>query len=364
MNDYENRLKDALTQATSDYRPADPHEAKQRFMKRFRRRRILLYSSSVALAGAAVAAIVLLVPAQITEREGALPPATVLERSISTIPVGDAPSGIAFGNEVVWVASSAEGRVERIGPLSNRVGRTYDVGGTPDDVAVGLGAAWVADADAGTVTRIEFGSKTGIPISVGEPGSGLDVAPGAGAVWVVSEPSGLFRIDPETEVVTPIDTGIEGPTDVAAGQGSVVVAGANELVMIDPETMQRTPLDVLDESSDRDLQMAEGAVWVADGEAGEVTRYDLVSGKSSEPVFVGGDFTAIASGEGAIWMITGNEGSSANLTRLDPVTGEILGGRVSIEGRPIDVTTGAGSVWVVSHDGDSVTRIDPNALPE
>lgn len=364
MNDFDDELRAALHSATSGYRPDDQHAAKQRFMTRFRRRRIALFAGSVALAGAAAAAAFFLVPAEITGRRDALPPATELEQPVGTIAVGDAPSGIAFGNGVVWVAGSADGTIERIGPLSNRVGRSYDIGGAPDDVAVGLGAAWAADSDAGTITKIGFGSDEGIPIVVGEPGAALDVAPGAGAVWVVSGSSGLFRIDPATNVATPVDTGIEGLTDVAAGQGSVVVAGAHHLVHIDPTTLQRTQMDVLEESSDRDLQMSEGAVWVADGDAGHVTRYDLVTFRSSDPIFVGGDFTAIASGEDAIWMLTGNDGSVANLTRIDPATGDIVGGRVSIGGRPVDVTTGAGSVWIVSYDSDSVTRIDPNSLPE
>jgi streptogramin lyase len=363
VNDFEKQLQDALKTATSGYRPEDPHLAKQRFMTRFRRRRIAFYSGSVALAGAAVAVAILVVPARLGGGGNPpLPPANELSQRLGAIEVGDSPTGIAYGDDAVWVTNSADGTMNRIGSLSNRIGFTYEVGGAPDDVAIGLGAAWVSDSDAGTVTKIPFGARSGTPLEVGEPGAGLDVAPGAGAVWVVSGGE-LFKIDPAANTVTPVDIGIEGLTDVAAGQGRVIVAGSTELASIDLSTLDAEPLAELDRSSNRDLQMSEGAVWVADGDAGEVTRYDLETGDASDPVFVGGDFTAIASGEGSIWMISGNDGADGNLTRIDPDTAEIVGGRVSIGGRPVDLTTGAGSVWVVSVDAGIVTRIDPNSLP-
>lgn len=366
MSDFDRRLQDALKGATSDYRPADPHAAKQRFMTRFRRRRVAIFSGSVALAGAAVAVAFLAVPAILRDRAvGTLPPATNLSpQELGAIDVGGEPSDVAFGGGVVWVSNPGSGQIQRIGPLSNEVGRTYEIAGTSDGIAIGLGAAWVSDASSGTVRRIPIAGNDIVEIQVAAPGALLDVAPGAGAVWVVAEGEGLFRIDGASNAVTPVDTGIDAPTDVAAGQGSVVVAGERALVRIDPTTLQRVNMDVLEPSTSRDLQMSEGAVWVADGDRGEVTRYDLETGRHSDPVFVGGDFAAIASGEGAIWIVSGNDGDVGNLTRLDPETGQVMGEPVGIDGHPVDVTTGAGSVWVISTEEAVVRRIDPNAMPE
>lgn len=366
MNDFDRRLQDALKGATSDYRPADPHEAKQRFMTRFRRRRIAFYSGSVALAGAAVAIAFVAVPGLLRESAvGTLPPATSLApQELGAIEVGGEPTDVAFGGGVVWVSNPGLDQIQRIGPLSNEVGRTYQVAGASDGIAIGLGAAWVSDTSTGMVRRIPIASNDIDEIQVGAPGILLDVAPGAGAVWVVAEGEGLFRIDADTYEVTPVDTGIDDPTDVAAGQGSVVVAGARALVRIDPTSLQPVTMDVLEPSTNRDLQMSEGAVWVADGDRGEVTRYDLDTSRHSDPVFVGGDFAAIASGEGAIWIVSGNDGEVGNLTRLDAESGEVSGTPVGIDGHPVDVTTGAGSVWVISTEEAVVRRIDPNAMPE
>jgi streptogramin lyase len=364
VNDFDDRLKDALKNATSDYRPSDPYEAKARFMSRFRRRRIALYGGSVALAGAAAIAAFLLLPEGLTSSSDELPPATQVPlRELSIVDVGDDPSGIAFGSDAVWVASRTAGTVQVIDPLSNEVTDVHRIGGSPDDVAVGLGAAWASDSSSGTITKIGFdGSVTEIP--VGEPGKRLEAAPGSGAVWVVSDGDALYRIDPVTDALAEVPTPeVEGISDVAAGQGRVIVLGTNVLASVDPLTEDVEVISEVAASGNQDLQMSEGAVWVADGDAGEVTRFDLATGEPAAPVYVGGNFTAIASGEDAMWMLSGDEGVTGNLTRIDPETSEIVGKRVSIGGRPIDVTTGAGSVWVVNTGSKAVVRLDPNALP-
>lgn len=367
MNDFERRLQDALKNATSDYRPSDPHEAKARFMTRFRRRRYAFYGGSVALAGAAAVAAFLLLPGGLTDKaqQQPLPPSTKLEpQELSVIDVGSEPSGIAFGADAVWVANTADGTIAVIDPLTNRVSETHDIGGSPDDVAVGLGAAWASDSGSGIVTKMVFGQSDGPDIQVGEPGNHLDVAPGAGAIWVVSEGDSLYRIDPLTDEVQPVDTGIAGVSDVAAGQGRVVVLGTDTLASVDPVSLAVTLIAEVEASNNQDLQMSEGAVWVANGDAGEVTRFDLATGEAADPIYVGGNFTAIASGEDSMWMVSGDEGDQGVLTRIDPETSEIIGWRVSLGGRPYDVTTGAGSVWIVNYSAGSVTRLDPNALPE
>lgn len=363
MNDFERRIADALREATSDYRPSDPYEAKAMFLKRARRRRIAWFTGSAALAGATAALALVLLPQDLGGRtEEPLPPATTPEIE-QTIAVGSEPSGLAFGNGQLWVANTGSGTVSVIDPASNAVIETYEVGGHPDDVAVGFGAAWVTDSGRGTVTRISYdGDLAAGGLTVGDPGNHLDIASGSGAIWVVSDGDSLYRIDPATNVVAPV-TSVEGPTDVSAGQDLVMVLGADELVTLDPATGDVTSFASVAESGNQDLQMSPGAVWVANGDAGEVTRFDLATREAAAPVYLGGNFTAIASGEGAMWMVSGDEGDDGVLTRIDPVTTEIVGERARVGGRPYDVTTGAGSVWVANYGTGSVTRLDPEALP-
>ena len=363
MNDLERRIADALKDATSDYRPGDPYEAKATFLARARRRRIAFGIRSAVVVGAAAALALVFAPQDLLQRtEEPLPPATTPEVA-RAIPVGSEPRGLAFGNGQLWVANTGDGTTSVVDPVTSSVIDTLDVGGHPDDVAVGYGAAWVSDSGGGIVTKIAYdrGSEP-VVIQVGEPGSHLDIAAGVGAIWVVSDGDSLYRIDPESDAVQPIES-VEDPTDVSAGQDRVMVLGGSTLVSLDPLTLDATHFADVAESRNQDLQMSEGTVWVANGDTGEVTRYDLVSGVASEPIYVGGNFTAIASGEGSMWMVSGDEGDDDVLTRIDPATGAIVGERTRLGGRPYDVTTGAGSIWVANYGGGSVTRLDPDTLP-
>jgi YVTN family beta-propeller protein len=363
MNDFERRIADALKDATSGYQPGDPYEAKATFLARARRRRIAFGIGSAVVVGAAAALALIFAPQDLLERtEEPLPPAITPEVA-RAIPVGSEPSGLAFGNGQLWVANTGDGTVSVVDPVTNSVIDTIDVGGHPDDVAVGHGAAWVSDSGGGTVTKIAYeGAADPVVIPVGEPGNHLDIAEGVGAIWVVSDGDSLYRIDPATDAIQPMKS-VENPADVSAGQDRVMVLGGSTLVSVDPLSDVPTHFADVAESRNQDLQMSDGAVWVANGDTGDVTRYDLASGVASEPIYVGGNFTAIASGEGSMWMVSGDEGDDGVLTRIDPATGAIVGERTRLGGRPYDVTTGAGSVWVANYGSGSVTRLDPDTLP-
>jgi streptogramin lyase len=61
----------------------------------------------------------------------------------ATIPVGDGPTGIAFGVGSVWVAESLAHAVVRLDPHSGAVLKTIEVGASPDSVVVANGSVWV-----------------------------------------------------------------------------------------------------------------------------------------------------------------------------------------------------------------------------
>jgi streptogramin lyase len=139
----------------------------------------------------------------------------------------------------------------------------------------------------------------------------------------------------------------------------VVVLGTDALASVDPTTFAVTVIATVAPTGSQDLQMSDGAVWVANGDAGEVTRYDLATGEASDPIYVGGSFTAVAIGEGSVWTVSGDDSDRGVLTHIDADTAEILGRRISLGGRPYDITTGAGAVWIVNNSTGSVTRIQP-----
>jgi YVTN family beta-propeller protein len=368
MNDFERRLSDALKSASESYRPSDPHAAKERFLHRLRRRRLVFYSAGVAVAGAAAALALVLIPDRITPPPPEpLPPAAAVEQQ-TTIEVGERPSGVAFGDDAVWVANSGDGTVMVVDPATRQVEETIEVGGDPDDVAVGVGAGWVSDSGAGTITRVSLPSagdseEAPATFQVGDAGSThMDVAPGAGALWVAKDDS-LYRIDPATNGVEAIPGVVEGPSDVAVGEGSVYVLGTSQLVRLDPVTRTSELLAEIVPSKNQDIAFREGYVWIANGDAGEVTRFDVETRDPSDPIYVGGNFSGIAVDEQAAWVISGGASEIGVLTRISPDSLTVIEPRADLTGRPYDITLGAGAVWVVNQSDGTLTALDPDALP-
>ena len=63
--------------------------------------------------------------------------------SVTTIPVGDGPVDISFGERAAWVANSLDRTVSRIDPETNEVGENIELGREPLHLAAGEGAVWV-----------------------------------------------------------------------------------------------------------------------------------------------------------------------------------------------------------------------------
>ena len=358
MSDFERRLADALKAETSGYRPHDPYEAKQRFMHRYRRRRLMIGAGVALATGTAAVAAFFLVPGLIErERAQVAPPATDPSTETVHISVGTAPNGIAFGARRVWVVNSEDGTVSSITPATNQVRETYDIGGSPDDLAVGFGALWVADSERGVVTKVRLADPAEREEISVQPGGEIDISVGTGAAWVVSG-GVLHRVDPLSGTVSTIP-GISDATDVAAGHGAVAVVGASFIGRVEPGAPTVSVLSEVGATVNQDLHLSPGAAWFGDGDAGTVTRVDLASGEAASPVDVGGNYIAIAQGSGSVWAISGDTTDEGSLLRIDPSNGAIVGEPLTLDGRPYDIATGAGAVWVLNRAAETVTRIDP-----
>ena len=125
-------------------------------------------------------------------------------------------------------------------------------------------------------------------------------------MWVVSGTGGgISRIDPATNLVTPIP--VQQATSVAVG---------------------------------------EGGVWITNQETGAVTEYSPDGSQLRRTIEVGGTPTAIAVGEGAIWVA---DVAHQTVVRLDPVSGAKVA-TVPIGWPPFGIAVGAGGVWVAGPD--------------
>jgi YVTN family beta-propeller protein len=135
---------------------------------------------------------------------------------------GFGSSGIAYGDQALWVANQIANTVTEFSPLTNEKVWNPGVGRAPSGVAVGGEAVWTADTGSGAVSRIDPRLRSVTSIPVGEAPTGI--AYGEGAVWVANSGDGtVSRIDPRTStVVRTIKVG-GNPVGLAAGDGFVWV---------------------------------------------------------------------------------------------------------------------------------------------
>jgi DNA-binding SARP family transcriptional activator len=159
------------------------------------------------------------------------------------------------------------------------------------------------------------------------------------------------------------------PTGIAAAHGTayVVTVESPALTVVDARSRSRSrtvPLAMTPSA----VAIGEGGVWVADARRGLVVRLPPGYGEITARIAyrrtiprrpnAGGfrlDPTSLAAGAGAVWLTDG----SARLRRVDPRTRRVT----SIAApRPLDgVTVGAGAVWAFSARHATVVRVDPRS---
>ncbi len=229
-------------------------------------------------------------------------------------------------------------------------------------VAVAPNSVAVIDARTGRVV-------SDVPLANGATRIGI----GAGAAWVANQyDRTVTRIDLRARPATrTLGAGLM-PTDVAVGEGGVWVLDAevNVVKRLDPAYLTFGPairfrrLPPTREYSPALQQTAiavgEGAVWVADG-FGLLTRIDPRR-PSRQRVYRLRRYTnAIATGGGAVWL---SAGSPPSVLRVDPRTGKVVA-TIPIAARsgafapfPHAVGVGAGSVWVTNGNTATISRVD------
>jgi DNA-binding beta-propeller fold protein YncE len=145
------------------------------------------------------------------------------------------------------------------------------LGGFGSGIAVGEGAVWVV-VDNRELLPVDAESGEPAEDSIEVPDA-LDVAIGAGSAWVITASGTVTRIDLDPLAVAGQSAWVRGAVGVAVGERGVWVTSADRTVTrLDPATgeIMGDPVDVGDEPAS--IAVGEGAVWVANGGDGTVTR--------------------------------------------------------------------------------------------
>jgi YVTN family beta-propeller protein len=148
------------------------------------------------------------------------------------------------------------------------------------------------------------------------------------------------------------------PSSLAAGDGAVWVADGNAGTVSRIDLRTRAVTETIPVgSAPSGIAVAPGAVWVANNDDGTVSRIDPAVDRVVQTIPVGNAPTGVAVGDGSVWVANSSDGT---LTRIDAVTGERVK-TVPLGAGATDVAVGAGAVWVSDEEGDRVFRVDPQS---
>ena len=100
-----------------------------------------------------------------------------------------------------------------------------------------------------------------------------------------------------------------------------------------------------------------GAAWVANEEAGTVSKIDPVTGSVVDTIEVGSDPAAIAIGEDALWVANSGD---ATVMRINPDANKVVA-TIAAGNGPAGVAVAKGSVWVANQLDGTISRIDPDS---
>jgi class 3 adenylate cyclase/streptogramin lyase len=213
---------------------------------------------------------------------------------------------------------------------------------------------------AGTISRID-GDRFDRPVRVGA--FPIALTEGMGRLWVMDRQSQVYWVSERDDSTG--SRGTEGvPTGAVSGGGAVwITAGFGlgqgpdaAVSRLDPTTTQlttafRVPVD------SQAIAFGAGAVWVADPNTAEVTRYDPLSGATRTIALPRARPDSIAFGDlggQAVWV---GDSLSPNAYRVDAATRRIR--TYTVGSAPTAIAVGANAVWIVSERADAVYALDP-----
>ena len=295
---------------------------------------------ATALTGALVAAVIAVVFARGGDAQGVVvSPNSVAVidpengEAVDAVPVGDSRGPITANSDSLWVVNLNDRTLMKIDPATRSV--------------VGLVA---------------------VPVSTGFNTPSLRLAVAGDDVWVWACHLTLYRVDPATvQIVQELevfrDRGVfPGSSCAVAGEpGSVWVPidhPKTELVRV------ASPPDAPASISDRipaplgsrsAMTLAEGSVWLADGEDKPVRRVDSATGEVLGRVDIGDGSNAMVFGHGAVWVANNADDT---VTRIDPRTNSVVRA-ISVGADPVALAVAPEAIWVANSGDGTVSRIDP-----
>lgn len=223
------------------------------------------------------------------------------------IPVGKAPSAVAFVNGQLWVANAGDNTVRAINPNTNSgVVKSVQVGNQPSSLAFDGTRVWVANYADNTVQVINSLSlEAGEPIPVGWFPSAL--AFDGQRIWVANKADDTIQainLRSNLAVSPPIKVG-QSPSALLFDGTYLWVANRSDATIqkVDPNTSKVDPPLALDPNGSPTALAFDGArIWVANESTGNVQSIDVITSEVSDPIYVGKGPRSIATDGNHVWV--------------------------------------------------------------
>lgn len=315
-----------------------------------------------------VAALLLLASHVLVDAPGVAAQPAVQEYSV---PSGSHPHDVAPALDGgVWFTAQAGGYLGWLDPSNGEV-RQIPLGqhSAPHGVIVGPdGAPWVTDGGQNAIVRVDpgGGSVQAFPLSIQQNADlNTETFDRNGILWFTGQSGYYGRLDPSSGEVQVFDAPRgPGPYGITATpDGSRVfyasLAGSH-IAEINLETGQATSIDppTAGQGARRVWRDSHGGIWVSEWNAGQVGRYDPVSGAWQEWKLPGNRPQAYAVYVDAADVVWLSDWGSNAIVRFDPSSEAFDQFPMPQRGSDIRQINGrAGEVWAAESGLDRLVLI-------
>jgi YVTN family beta-propeller protein len=259
------------------------------------------------------------------------------------------------------VANQDDQTISQVDPTSLSTLRNVSLSGPPTGLAASANAIWVTESN-GFASTISVASIDPQFDTVGPatqfasiaPGDSGSVAAQGNTVWVAPSSGLLSRLNAaDGRVERRIDPN-SGPSAIALGDGAVWMTDseANNVTRVDPSG-RTTSIAVGNGPSG--IAVAASGGWVADSLDDTLVRINPSTNSITARIRVGRAPAGVAAGEGSIWVANSGDGT---ISRVDPRTGKVLA-TIVVGGSPQAITVADGRAWVTV----DASTTEPSAGP-
>jgi YVTN family beta-propeller protein len=272
---------------------------------------------------------------------------------VTTIPVGSLLQGLAFSNDLVWVARPKDNAVSPIDPRTQKPMAMIPVGKDPIDVVANRDAVWISNRGSGTVSRLDPVTRQ-VVVNIPVGFNPFRMAVGEDSLWVTGSGK-VAQINLSMNQVTATIT-VEDAWNVAVAKDTLWITqpNRNTIVRIDLLTSQivatipvgKGPVSVL---------VAANSVWVANDAEGTVSRVNPQTNRVETTIPVGRNPTALAEGRDIIWVANAGD---ATVSRIDTRTNALIGAPVAVGRGPAFLALSDHFCWITNAAEGTISQVE------